>query len=47
MIDLEMDFAIVIPGKIMFYNQSNLTRSVQAINSEKIKTITSKHAKLV
>lgn len=47
MIDLEMDFAVVIPGKIMFYNQSNLTRSVQTINSEKIKTITSKHTKLI
>ena len=47
MLDLEMDFAIVIPWKIMFYNQSNLTRSVQTINSEKIKTITSKHARLV
>lgn len=47
MLDLEMDFAVVIPWKIIFYNQSNLTRSVQTINSEKIKTITSKHAKIV
>jgi hypothetical protein len=44
MLDLEMDFAIVIPGKIMFYNQSNLQRSEATINSEKIKTITSEYA---
>ncbi|MDD2565746.1 MAG: hypothetical protein PHZ26_04225 [Candidatus Gracilibacteria bacterium] len=47
MLDLEMDFAVVIPGKIILYNQSNLSRDVQTINSEKIKTITSKHAKLL
>jgi len=47
MMDLEMDFAIVIPWKIIFYNQSNLSRDVQTINSEKIKTITSKHTKLL
>lgn len=47
MLDLEMDFAVVIPWKIILYNQSNLSRDVQTINSEKIKTITSKHAKLL
>lgn len=47
MIDLEMDFSIVIPGKIIFYNQSGLTRTVLTINSEKIKTITSAHAKII
>lgn len=47
MLDLEMDFAIVIPQKIIFYNQSNLKRSVQTINAEKIKTITSSHARLL
>lgn len=47
MIDLEMDFSIVVPWKIIFYNQSWLKRTVLTINSEKIKTITSSHAKLI
>ncbi|EKE28048.1 MAG: hypothetical protein ACD_3C00106G0007 [uncultured bacterium (gcode 4)] len=41
MINLEMDFSLVMPGKIIFYNQSWILRNVQTINSEKIKTITS------
>ncbi|EKE29748.1 MAG: hypothetical protein ACD_2C00107G0008 [uncultured bacterium (gcode 4)] len=41
MVNLEMDFSLVMPWKIIFYNQSWLLRNVQTINSEKIKTITS------
>ncbi len=41
MIDLEMDFSIVIPGKIMFVNQSGILSQTQTIESDKIKTINS------
>lgn len=41
MCDLEMDFSLIMPGKVIFYNQSWLLRNILTINSEKIKTITS------
>ena len=41
MIDLEMDYNVIIPGKIYFVNQSGVLSSVQTIESEKIKTIRS------
>lgn len=42
MCDLEMDFSIIVPGRIIFYNQSWILRNLVTINSDKIKTITSK-----
>ena len=41
MIDLEMDFNIVVPGKIFFVNQTGVLSSVQSIESWKIKTVRS------
>lgn len=44
MCDLEMDFSIIVPWRIIFYNQSWILRNLVTINSDKIKTITSKFA---
>ena len=41
MIDLEMDFNIIVPGKIFFVNQTGVLSSVQSIESGKIKTVRS------
>ena len=41
MMDLEMDYSIVVPGKIFFVNQSGVLSSVQSIESSKIKTVRS------
>lgn len=41
MMDLEMDYNIAVPGKIIFVNQSWLLSSTYIIESEKIKTIRS------
>lgn len=41
MMDLEMDYNIVVPGKIFFVNQSWLLSTVQTIDSDKIKTVQS------
>ncbi|MDD2487652.1 MAG: hypothetical protein PHS92_04770 [Candidatus Gracilibacteria bacterium] len=47
MCDLEMDFSLIIPGKIIFYNQSGILRSIITINSDKVKTITSNFAHFI
>ena len=47
MCDLEMDFSLVIPGKIIFYNQTWILRNIITINSDKIKTITSNFAHFI
>lgn len=39
MVNLEMDFNIVVPEKIYFYNQAFLLGSSQSMNAEKIKTM--------
>jgi hypothetical protein len=39
MVDLEMDFNVVIPGKIFFINQSGIYMKTQSMNASKIKTI--------
>jgi hypothetical protein len=39
MMDLEMDYNVVVPGKIFFVNQSGVLSSLQTIESEKIKTV--------
>lgn len=41
MMDLEMDYNIIIPGKIFFINQSGLLSVVQTIDGNKVKTIQS------
>jgi hypothetical protein len=41
MMDLEMDYNIVVPGKIFFVNQSGVLSSVQSLESDKIKTVRS------
>lgn len=41
MINLEMDFNVVLPGRIIFVNQSNMMSSTQSLLSDKIKTIKS------
>lgn len=41
MMDLEMDYNIVVPGKVIFVNQSGLLSSTYIVESEKIKTIRS------
>lgn len=42
MMDMEMDFNIVVQGKIFFVNQSGLLSDTQTLESDKIKTIKSK-----
>lgn len=46
MINQEMDFKVVIPGKILFYNQRGVFGDSQSMNAEKIKTINANHAGL-
>lgn len=41
MIDLEMDYNVIVPGKIFFVNQSWVLSSVQSIEWSKIKTVRS------
>ena len=41
MMDLEMDYNVVVPGKVFFVNQSGILSSVQTIESDKIKTVRS------
>lgn len=41
MMDLEMDYNVVVPGKIYFVNQSGVLSSIQTIESSKIKTVRS------
>lgn len=41
MMDLEMDYNIVVPGKIYFVNQSGVLSTIQTIESDKIKTVKS------
>lgn len=43
MMDLEMDYNIVIPWKIIFVNQSGMLSSSQAVEGEKVKTVTSNY----
>lgn len=43
MVNLEMDFNIVVPEKIYFYNQNFLLGSSQSMNAEKIKTMNTKY----
>lgn len=44
MIDLEMDYNVVIPGKIMFVNQSGMLSSVNTMEGEKVKTISASYS---
>lgn len=44
MMDLEMDYNIVIPGKIMFVNQSGMLSSVNTIEWDKVKTVWAKYS---
>ena len=41
MMDLEMDYNIIVPGKIFFVNQSGLLSVIQTIDWDKIKTVQS------
>lgn len=41
MMDLEMDYNVVVPGKIYFVNQTGVLSSIQTIESSKIKTVRS------
>lgn len=41
MMDLEMDYNVIVPGKIYFVNQSGILSSIQTIESDKIKTVRS------
>lgn len=41
MMDLEMDYNIIVPGKVYFINQSGVLSSIQTIESDKIKTVRS------
>jgi hypothetical protein len=41
MMDLEMDYNVIVPGKIFFVNQSGILSSMQTIESDKIKTVRS------
>ncbi|MBP8016608.1 hypothetical protein KAZ01_01235 [Candidatus Gracilibacteria bacterium] len=41
-IDLQMDFCVIIPGKIMIFDQKGVFLNTQTMESDKIKTITSK-----
>lgn len=42
MIDLEMDYNIIIPGKIFFINQTGVLSDTQTLDSDKIKTVRAK-----
>lgn len=44
MINLEMDFKIVVPGQIFFFNQNWLLWSSQTMNANKIKTMNTKYS---
>jgi len=44
MINQEMDFKVVVPGQILFFNQLGIFGDSQSMNADKIKTINSKHA---
>jgi hypothetical protein len=44
MINLEMDFKIVIPHQIIFYNQRGVLGSTQTMNANKIKTMNTKYS---
>ncbi len=44
MMDLEMDYNIVIPGKIMFVNQSGMLSSVNTVEGDKVKTVSAKYS---
>lgn len=39
MIDLEMDYAVVVAGKVFFINQSGILSDTQTLDTDKIKTI--------
>lgn len=41
MMDLEMDYNVIVPWKIYFVNQSGVLSSIQTIESDKIKTVRS------
>ena len=43
MINQEMDFKVVVPGQIFFYNQRGIFGDSQSMNAEKIKTINATH----
>jgi ABC-type cobalt transport system substrate-binding protein len=43
MMDLEMDYNIIVPGKIIFVNQSGMLSSSQAVEGEKVKTVMAKY----
>lgn len=43
MIDLEMDYTIVSPGKVTFINQSGMLSQSQSVDGDKVKTVTSKY----
>lgn len=47
MMDLEMDYNIVVPGKIIFVNQSGMLSSSQAVEGEKVKTVTAKYPSFI
>ena len=44
MIDLEMDYNIVIPGKIMFVNQSGMLSSVSTLEGDKVKSVSARYS---
>ncbi len=44
LINQEMDFKVIVPGQILFYNQLWVFSDSQSMNADKIKTINSKHA---
>ncbi len=47
MMDLEMDYNIVVPWKIIFVNQSGMLSSSQAVEGEKVKTVTAKYPSFI
>ncbi len=47
MINLEMDFAIVVPGKLFYANQKGMYADTQTLDSDKIKTVKSSYPNFV
>lgn len=43
MINTEMDFKIIVPGKILSFNQRGMFGDTQSMNSDKIKTMNTKY----
>lgn len=47
MIDLDMDYTLIIPGRVMSINQSGMLASSQNIDGEKIKSVSARYTGII